>query len=142
MPATSQQPARSSPAPRYKMKYRKVIGVAAVLLGLAPSLAAEGRDPADIAGVIESHKAEVATIYDTYLDAGLALEGTVVVKFAIARTGAVTASEVAEATTACKLFEEAVAAAVMKWDFGPADGDAVTVRYPFTFSLPDSPTID
>jgi TonB family protein len=118
------------------MKYKEVIA-ASLLLGLAPSFAtAEDRDPADIARVIDSHKAEVAAIYDTYLDAGLALEGTVVVKFTIARTGAVTASEVAEATTACKLFEEAVAVAVMKWDFGPSGGDAVTVRYPFTFSLP------
>jgi TonB family protein len=124
------------------MKYKEVI-VAAVLAGFAASgAAARDRDPADIARVIESHKAEVAAIYNTYLDAGLALEGTVVVKFTIARTGVVTASEVAEATTACKLFEEAVAAAVMKWDFGPIDGDAVTVRYPFTFSLPDSPIPD
>ncbi|HUU57857.1 MAG TPA: AgmX/PglI C-terminal domain-containing protein [bacterium] len=125
------------------MKYNELIAVSAVLLGLAPSLAAaQDRDPADIARVIESHTREIAAIYNTYLDAGLALEGTVVVKFTIARTGAVTASGVAEATTACKLFEEAVAAAVTKWDFGPADGDAVTVRYPFTFSLPDSPTVD
>ena len=124
------------------MKYKEVIAVA-ILLGLTPSIVpAEDRDPNDIAKVIESHRAEVAAIYNTYLDAGLALEGTVIVKFTIARTGAVTASEVAEATTACKLFDEAVAAAVMKWDFGPVDGDAVTIRYPFTFSLPDSPTID
>ena len=125
------------------MDYKIIAVVAAVLLGLAPSqAAAQDRDPADIAGAIESHTPEIASIYDTYLDAGLALEGTVVVKFTIARTGVVTASEVAEATTACKLFEEAVAAAVMKWDFGAADGDAVTVRYPFTFSLPDSPVVD
>jgi len=38
-----------------------------------------GRDPADIAAVIERHKAEIAAIYDTYLAAGLAVEGTVVV---------------------------------------------------------------
>ena len=125
------------------MKYKEVMVAAGILAGLAASGAAvQDRDPADIAGVIESHKAEVAAIYNTYLDAGLALEGTVIVKFTIARTGVVTASEVAEATTACKLFEEAVAAAVMKWDFGPIDGDAVTVRYPFTFSLPDSPAPD
>lgn len=124
------------------MTYSKTLAAAAVLLGLAPSLAAaQDRDPADIAKIIESHTPEIAAIYNTYLDAGLALEGTVVVKFTIARTGAVTASGVAEATTACKLFEEAVAAAVTKWDFGPAGG-AVTVRYPFTFSLPDSPTVD
>ncbi len=96
-----------------------------------------GRDPADIAAVIERHKAEIAAIYDTYLDAGLAVEGTVVVKFTVASTGAVTASEVAEATTDCKLFEEAIAAAVAKWDFGRAAGDAVTVRYPFTFTIPE-----
>ncbi len=96
-----------------------------------------GRDPADIAAVIERHKAEIAAIYDTYLDAGLAVEGTVVVKFTVASTGAVTASEVAEATTDCKLFEEAVAAAVAKWDFGPGAGDAVTARYPFTFTIPE-----
>lgn len=96
-----------------------------------------GRDPADIAAVIERHKAEIAAIYDTYLDAGLAVEGTVVVKFTVASTGAVTASEVAEATTDCKLFEEAVAAAVAKWDFGPGAGDAVTARYPFTFIIPE-----
>jgi TonB family protein len=98
-----------------------------------------GRDPADIAAVIERHKAEITAIYDTYLDAGLAIEGTVVVKFTVASTGAVTASEVAEATTDCKLFEEAVAAAVTKWDFGPGAGDAVTVRYPFTFAIPGKP---
>jgi TonB family protein len=98
-----------------------------------------GRDPADIAAVIERHKAEITTIYDTYLDAGLAIEGTVVVKFTVASTGAVTASEVAEATTDCNLFEEAVAAAVAKWDFGPGAGGAVTVRYPFTFTIPGKP---
>ncbi len=125
------------------MTYSKTLAAAAVLLGLAPSLAAaQDRDPADIAKVIERHTPKIAAIYNTYLDAGLALEGTVVVKFTIARTGAVTASDVAEATTACTLFEEAVAAAVTKWDFGPAGGDAVTVRYSFTFSLPDSPTVD
>jgi TonB family protein len=102
-----------------------------------PALENEGnRDPADIAAVIEIHKPEIAAIYDTYLDAGLALEGTVVVKFTVATTGAVIASEVAEATTDCKLFEEAVAAAVAKWDFGPGGGAAATVRYPFTFTIP------
>ncbi len=105
-----------------------------------PAVAAEvdgNRDPADIAAVIELHKAEIAAIYDTYLDAGLALEGTVVVKFTVASTGAVTASEVAEASTDCRLFEEAVAAAVATWNFGPNAGDAVTVRYPFTFTIPE-----
>jgi TonB family protein len=109
---------------------------------LAPGCACAddtGRDPADIAAVIERHKAEIAAIYDTYLDAGLAVEGTVVVKFTVASTGAVTASEVAETTTDCKLFEEAVAAAVAKWDFGPGAGHAVTVRYPFTFAIPEKP---
>jgi TonB family protein len=122
---------------------RKLALPAAVLLGLLPGLAtAQERDPADIARVIELHKPEIAAVYDTYLDAGLALEGTVLVKFAIARTGTVTASEVVEATTSCKLFEEAVAAVVLKWDFGPAEGEAVTVRYPFTFSLPAPPVVD
>jgi TonB family protein len=107
---------------------------AAVLCG--PALAADGRDPDNIGRVIDQHKAEITDIYNTYLDAGLGLEGTVVVKFTIARTGAVIASEVAEATTNCELFEDAVAAAVAQWDFGPASGDAVTVRYPFTFTLP------
>ena len=128
------------------MNYFKTGAVVAAIftaVGLASSLtAAKGRDPADIAKVIESHKAEIASIYNTYLDAGLALEGTVILKFTIARTGAVTASEAAEATTSCKLFEEALAAAVMKWDFGPAEGEAVTVRYPFTFTLPPRPPVD
>lgn len=107
----------------------------------AAAFAAEsGRDPEAIAAVIDHHKQEITTIYNTYLDAGLELEGTVVVEFTIARTGAVTASGVYEADTDCKLFEEAVAAAVAKWDFGPASGDPVTVRYPFTFTLPSSPT--
>ena len=119
--------------------YACIVVTAAVLISPAPGFAyvgEEGRDPADIAAVIERHKAEIATIYDTYLDAGLGIEGTVVVKFTVASTGAVTASEVAEATTDCKLFEEAIAAAVVKWDFGPGAGDAVTVRYPFTFTIP------
>lgn len=107
----------------------------------AAALAAEnGRDPAAIAAVIDRHKQEIATVYNTYLDAGLELEGTVVVEFTIARTGAVTASDVYEADTDCKLFEEAIAAAVTKWDFGPASGEPVTVRYPFTFTLPSSPS--
>lgn len=121
--------------------YACIVVAAAVVIS-APRLAHAdegGRDPADIAAVIERHRAEIATIYDTYLDAGLAVEGTVVVKFTVASTGAVTASEVAEATTDCKLFEEAVAAAVAKWDFGPGAGDAVTVRYPFTFTIPGKP---
>jgi TonB family protein len=119
-----------------------IVLVAATLLAPASGVTyAEeaGRDPADIAAVIERHKPEITAIYDTYLDAGLAIEGTVVVKFTVARTGAVTASEVAEATTDCKLFEEAVAAAVTKWDFGSAAGDAVTVLYPFTFTIPGKP---
>ena len=74
------------------MDYKKIAPIAAVMLGLAAShAAAQDRDPADIAGVIASHTPEIAAIYDTYLDAGLALEGTVVVKFTIARTGVVTA---------------------------------------------------
>ena len=122
--------------------YACIVIATAVLISLAPGSAYVGegaRDPAEIAAVIERHKAEIATIYDTYLDAGLAIEGTVVVKFTVASTGAVTASEVAEATTDCKLFEGAVAAAVAKWDFGPGAGDAVTVRYPFTFTIPEKP---
>ncbi|HUV86762.1 MAG TPA: TonB family protein [bacterium] len=122
--------------------YACIVIATAVLIPPAPGFAYAGeggRDPAEIASVIERHKAEIATIYDTYLDAGLAIEGTVVVKFTVASTGAVTASEVAEATTDCKLFEEAVAAAVAKWDFGPGAGDAITVRYPFTFTIPEKP---
>jgi TonB family protein len=122
-----------------KPLYACVTGALAVVAVPAHGLALAdeaGRDPAAIAAVIEQHKAEITTIYNTYLDAGLALEGTVVVKFTVANTGAVTASKVAEATTDCKLFEEAVAAAVAKWDFGPGGGDAVTVRYPFTFTIP------
>jgi TonB family protein len=122
-----------------KSLYACIVIAAAALTSSAPRLAHAdegGRDPADIAAVIERHKTEIATIYDTYLDAGLGIEGTVVVKFTVAKTGAVTASEVAEATTGCKLFEEAVAAAVAKWDFGPGTGDAVTVRYPFSFTIP------
>ncbi len=115
-----------------------IMFVTAGMYGLTALAAEDGnRDPADIAAVIELHRAEIATIYDTYLDAGLAIEGTVVVKFTVASTGAVTASEVVEASTDCKLFEEAVAAAVAKWDFGPGAGDAVTVRYPFTFTIPE-----
>jgi TonB family protein len=125
------------------MLIRKYLTLAAVAWAATAALAAEsGRDPADIARVIDHHKHEITTIYNTYLDAGLNLEGTVVVKFTIARTGVVTASEVAEADTDCKLFEEAVAAAVAKWDFGPASGEAVTVRYPFTFTLPASPSYE
>ncbi|MGD8718976.1 MAG: AgmX/PglI C-terminal domain-containing protein [Candidatus Zixiibacteriota bacterium] len=112
------------------------ITLAAIAVLYGPALAAEGRDPDNIGRVIDQHKAEITDIYNTYLDAGLGLEGTVVVKFTIARTGAVIASEVAEATTNCELFEDAVAAAVAQWDFGPASGDPVTVRYPFTFTLP------
>ncbi len=116
--------------------FRLRVPAFAVILATGLAVAGEGgRDPADIAAVVEQHMAEITNVYDTFLDAGLALEGTVVVKFTIARTGAVTASEVAEATTSCELFEEAVAAAVAKWDFGPSDGDAVTVRYPFSFAI-------
>jgi len=67
------------------MNFKGTIALAAILLSIAPSFAAEERDPADIARVIESHKAEVATIYNTYLDAGLALEGTVVVNLSYVR---------------------------------------------------------
>ncbi|UCH78243.1 MAG: TonB family protein [Candidatus Coatesbacteria bacterium] len=123
------------------MPIRKYFTLAAGVWAVTAALAVEsGRDPADIAAVIDHHKQEITTIYNTYLDAGLELEGTVVVKFTIARTGAVTASEVAEADTDCRLFEEALAAAVSKWDFGPASGEPVTVRYPFTFTLPSSPS--
>ena len=120
------------------MRTRTAFALAAVAVVLYGSAyAAESRDPDNIGRVIDQHKAEITAIYNTYLDAGLGLEGTVVVKFTIARTGAVTESEVAEATNDCELFEEAVAGAVAKWDFGPTSGDAVTVRYPFTFTLPD-----
>ncbi|NIT36663.1 MAG: TonB family protein [candidate division Zixibacteria bacterium] len=119
------------PTPRLKAP-----AFAVVILTAGIALAGEGgRDPADIAAVVEQHMAEITNVYDTFLETGLAIEGTVLVKFTIARTGAVTASEVAEATTGCELFEEAVAAAVAKWDFGPSDGDAVTVRYPFSFAI-------
>ncbi len=124
-----------------KPLYACLIGAIVAAIPAAAGLAlgeAAGRDPGDIAAVIEQHKAEITTIYNTYLDAGLAVEGTVVVKFTVASTGAVTASEVLEGTTGCKLFEEAVAAAVAKWDFGPG-ADAVTVRYPFTFTIPQKP---
>lgn len=96
-----------------------------------------GRDITTVAAVIENHRQELIEIYNTYLEAGLAVEGKVVVRFTIAPTGVVTASEVAEGTTDCPLFEEAVAAAVRRWDFGPGAGEPVTVIYPFVFSLPD-----
>jgi TonB family protein len=117
---------------------RRLRSAAAVVLAaaVAASAAAESRDAADIARVVELHKPEIMVIYNTYLDAGLKFEGTVVVRFTVAPTGVVTRSEVAEGDTGVALFEEAVAAAVTKWDFGPYDGDAVTILFPFSFSLP------
>ncbi len=115
---------------------KRIVPLAVLLyVSVAPPAAAE-RAPEDIARVIALHRQEVVDIYNIYLNAGVQFEGKVVVRFTIAATGAVTASEVAESTTGVKLFDEAVAAAVAAWDFGPAPGEATTVLYPFTFALP------
>lgn len=114
------------------------IVVAAAVLAAGAAVAAEtaSRDAAHVAAVIALHHDEVTAIYDTYLNAGVEVAGKVVVRFTIAPTGAVTASEVAAGTTGCKLFEEAVAAAVAAWDFGPAPTVLpVTILYPFSFTM-------
>ncbi len=115
-----------------------IIAACAATLLVTAAAGAAGREPVAIAGVIERHRGEITQIYNTYLNAGLDIKGTVVVRFTIAATGAVTRTEVAEGTTGVKLFEEAVAAAVARWDFGPSDGDAVTVLYPFSFEVQES----
>lgn len=96
----------------------------------------DARSAAAIGAVVKRHLAEVTQIYDTYLNAGVVFEGTVTVRFTIAPSGVVTASEVASSTTGCGLFDDAVAAAVMDFDFGPGAGDVTTVVYPFVFRLP------
>jgi len=96
----------------------------------------DARSAAAIGAVVKRHLAEVTQIYDTYLNACVVFEGTVTVRFTIAPSGVVTASEVASSTTGCDLFDDAVAAAVMNFDFGPGEGDVTTVVYPFVFRLP------
>jgi len=111
-------------------------------LAAATALAATApgaRSAAAVAEVIGRHTDEITAVYNTYLNAGLPVEGTVKVRFTIAPTGVVTASEVASSTTGVKLFDEAVAATVATWDFGPAAGDAVSIIYPFTFRRPVTP---
>jgi len=118
-----------------------VLGITAVFAaGVLAVTAEDNRSGEAIAAVVARHTPELSEVYDTYLDAGLSFQGTVTVRFTIAPSGVVTASDVGESTTGCKLFDEAVAAAVFNWDFGGNAGKPVTVRYPFSFRLPAAGT--
>jgi TonB family protein len=124
-----------------RMRLLFFLGVtAAAAAGSLPATADDNRSGEAIAAVVARHTPELSAVYDTYLDAGLSFQGTVTVRFTIAPSGVVTASEIAESTTGCKLFDEAVAAALCDWDFGGNARKPVTVRYPFTFRLPEAGT--
>lgn len=100
----------------------------------------DNRSGEAIAAVVARHTPELSAVYDIYLDAGLSFEGTVTVRFTIAPSGVVTASEVVESTTGCKLFDDAIAVKLLDWDFGGNAAKPVTVRYPFSFRLPAAAT--
>jgi TonB family protein len=84
--------------------------------------------------VIHQHRNEIRYCYELQLTRNPQLQGKASVKFVVAATGTVSASEVVDSTVRSPQLEGCVAGRVRTWRF-PAipNGGSAVVTYPFVF---------
>jgi hypothetical protein len=88
---------------------------------------------ADIGRVVRAHRNDLQACYDQGLSKDPELAGDLRITFAIASSGEVTSSTVAESSVANEAVPNCVAEAINGWTFPkPRDGGTVEVSYPFT----------
>lgn len=95
-------------------------------------------DKAEIRRVVTAHANDVKRCYEQGLSRRPDLEGRVVLKFSIEKTGMVVSVKVAETSLYDRPTEACIAQAAMKWVFPKSAGDGlVTVSYPFILKSAD-----
>jgi outer membrane biosynthesis protein TonB len=103
--------------------------------GPAPGAAMEVRgsiDKSDIQRVVRAHINEVKHCYEQGLTKRPDLEGKVLLKFTIGKTGTVVAAKVEDTTLNDRPVEQCIAGAAMRWSFPKPSGDGlVVIAYPF-----------
>jgi serine/threonine protein kinase len=91
-------------------------------------------DHAAIRAVIKPHIDEVSRCWESL---GLSVPGGITIRFVIASDGGVRASEILNDEFKTGAVARCVAALTYQWKFSPpADGQDVTIDYPFRFSAP------
>jgi len=89
-------------------------------------------DKEEIRRVIRAHVNEVKRCYDQGLARRPDMEGKVVLKFTIGKTGTVVAASVQETSVNDKPVEVCITSAALKWTFPKPTGEGVvTISYPF-----------
>lgn len=97
-------------------------------------------DKEDIRKTIQNHINEVKFCYEKRLTAKKDLAGTVLIKFTISTTGAVTSPSVQQSTLNDLECEQCITSALSKWVFPQPKGGVVVVSYPFVLkSVDDRP---
>lgn len=90
-------------------------------------------DKEEIRRVVQAHVSEVKRCYEQALARQPGLEGRVVLKFTIGKTGTVVATNVQETSLNDRQVEQCMVAASLKWTFPKPKGEGmVTFTYPFT----------
>lgn len=89
-------------------------------------------DKAEIQRVVRTHVNDVKHCYDQGLARRPDLEGKVVLKFTIGKTGSVVAATVQETSLNERQVEQCIASAAMRWTFPKPTGEGIVViSYPF-----------
>jgi TonB family protein len=86
-----------------------------------------------ISGVVKERKTGIEYIYKKHVKIDPTLEGRLVVRFAVAASGRVTACSVVSSTLGNAAVDQEVCDHIMTWHFPPIDAGDVTVVYPFVF---------
>lgn len=89
-------------------------------------------DKEEIRRVVRAHLGEVKRCYEQGLQRRPDLEGRVVLKFTVGKTGTVVAAKIEETTLNERQVEQCITDAAKKWTFPKPTGDGiVTISYPF-----------
>lgn len=87
---------------------------------------------AEIQRVVKEHLSDVQRCYEQGLTRQPNLEGRLVVKFVVAKTGTVAAVAIPESTLGERSVEQCIVGAAMKWTFPKPTGEGLaTFTYPF-----------
>ncbi len=99
-----------------------------------PTYVGNSIDKETIRRVIRAHINEVKKCYETALQRDPSLEGRVLLKFTIEKTGDVTAVVVQDSTLKDPSVGQCIVAGALKWKFPPHPGPGVIyISYPFVF---------
>lgn len=87
---------------------------------------------AEIQRVVKAHLSDVQRCYEQGLTRQPNLEGRLVVKFVVAKTGTVAAVAIPESTLGERSVEQCIVGSAMKWTFPKPTGEGLaTFTYPF-----------